>query len=212
MGGGGFKDEGPVSKLTFSGGYTYVDQSNPKDPVGTGATTNGGYVIAPNNNPFTTDRIVQFIWAGAKYEVGPWSFTGAYYRQVQNSFQVGTSVCTAGGASKSNCAGDYDQGSFVVDYQFNKYVDIYSGVTYGKANDGLASGFPGTPGVPANSGAKSGTNTSVDTAVFMSGYAYAVLKLTGCQRRSALADSLDKSITSQVSPRAILHRIALFLH
>ncbi len=173
LGGGGFKDEEPGSKLNFFGGYTFVDQANPKDKVDAGATTNGGYAIDPGAtglNAFTTDRNVQFIWAGAKYELpSGWSFTGAYYRQVQNSFKAANVACTAGGASRSNCAGDYDQGSFVVDYQFNKYLDIYSGVTYGKANNGLASGFPGTPGVPANSGSASGTNTSVDTAVFMSG-------------------------------------------
>lgn len=169
LGGGGFKDEDPASKVSVYGGYTYVTQANPKDKVEAGATTNGGYAITPNLDGFTTDKIVQFIWAGAKYELpSGWSFTGAYYRQVQNSFVAGHVACTAGGASRSQCAGDYDQGSFVVDYQFNKHLDIYSGVTYGKVNNGLASGFPGTPNVPAGFGT-SGTATSVDTAVFMSG-------------------------------------------
>ena len=153
LGGGGFKDEGPGSKLNLFAGYTYIDQANPKDKVADGATTNGGYAINPGTaglNAFTTDKVVQFIWAGAKYELpSGWSFTAAYYHQAQNSFKAANVACPAGGASGTQCAGDYDQGSFVVDYQFNKYVDVYSGVTYGKANNGLAAGFQGTPGAPA---------------------------------------------------------------
>jgi predicted porin len=39
----------------------------------------------------------------------------------------------------SNCAGTYQAASFVVDYAFNKFVDIYSGVQYNWTNGGFNS-------------------------------------------------------------------------
>ena len=38
-------------------------------------------------------------------------------------------------------AGEYHDGSFVVDYRFNKHWDIYAGVNYSTVDGGLASGF-----------------------------------------------------------------------
>ncbi len=40
----------------------------------------------------------------------------------------------------SNCAGTINQGSFLVDYIFNKNVDIYTGVTYSEAGGGFLAG------------------------------------------------------------------------
>lgn len=165
---GGFKDEGPGAKLTFFGGYTHIDQANPKDPVLSGFAA-GGYplTVSPDNDAFTTDRILQFFWTGAKYELpSGWSFTAAYYYVNQNSFVADHAPCTAGGASKSDCAGSFNQGSFLVDYQFNKHFDVYAGVTYARVDDGLASGFPGTPGAKFGF---AGTGTSVGTTDVVTG-------------------------------------------
>ena len=166
FGSGGLKDEGscgglkdapcaPPAKLTFFAGYTHTDQSNPHDPVSYG-DTQGGYpiTIPPANNAFTTDKIFQFYWAGAKYELpSGWSFTGAYYHIDQNSYVANDVACTAGGASRTQCAGAFDQGAFLVDYAFNKHLDVYAGVTYAVANDGLAAGFSGAPGTTNTCGA-----------------------------------------------------------
>jgi predicted porin len=43
-------------------------------------------------------------------------------------------------AASSNCAGTFDVVSFVVDYAFNKYVDLYSGVNYNWTTGGFSSG------------------------------------------------------------------------
>ena len=174
FGDGGFKDGGscgglkdaacpPPAKLTFFAGYTHTDQSNPHDPVYSG-DTQGGYPITPppNNNAFTTDKIFQFFWTGAKYELpSGWSFTGAYYHIDQNSYVASGIACTEGGASRSQCAGTFDQGAFLIDYAFNKHLDVYGGVTYSIAENGLASGFQGNPRVTSGFGV-SGTGTSVD--------------------------------------------------
>ncbi len=172
--GGGFKDEGPGSKLTLFGGYEHIEQSNSNDPVAFAA---GGYAIARDNNYFTTDKVLQFAWTGAKYELpSGWSFTGAYYYVDQGAFISDTTkICTAGGASRVQCAGTYNQGSFLVDYAFSKHFDVYGGVTYAIAEDGLAGGYPGTPCGSANHAAScymnqtSGTATSVDTTAVVTG-------------------------------------------
>jgi len=175
--GGGFKDEGPGAKLTLFAGYEHVDNSNSSDKVSFAA---GGYAINPDNNYFSTTRTLQFTWTGAKYELpSGWSFTGAYYHVDQNKFStdVGSAtqaICTLGGASRLQCAGTYNQGSFLVDYAFSKHFDVYAGVTYAIAEDGLAAGFPGTPCGVAGSAAcyktqTTGTAASVDTAAAVTG-------------------------------------------
>jgi predicted porin len=112
--------------------------------------------------------VLDFYWVGAKYELA-WglSFTGAYYHVNQNSFSADSAPCTAGGASKNDCSGTFDQVSFMTDYIVTKQLDLYAGITYGKVTNGLASTFPGTPDAKFGF---AGTNTSVDTASAMTGF------------------------------------------
>jgi predicted porin len=170
----GSGDEDPRAKLTFYGGYTHIDQSNPQNPILFGSAA-GGYPLTVgmiDNDAFTTDRILQYFWTGAKYELpSGWSFTGAYYHANQNSFVADHKPCVAGGASKTDCAGNFDQVSFLADYQITKHFDVYAGVTYARVTNGLASGFPGTPGATASLGPAGtvGTATSVNTTSLMTG-------------------------------------------
>jgi len=174
----------PGDKLSFYAGYTNLTQANPNSPVLFGQAA-GGYPLTvsttapllPDNNAFTTNRVLQFFWTGVKYEFA-WglSLTGAYYHVNQNSFIADNKVCVAGGASLSNCSGSFDQVSFLADYFWTKHVDLYAGITYAKVQNGLASGFPGTPGAKASfpafpgSGPFAGTGTSVDTVSAMTGF------------------------------------------
>lgn len=171
--GGGFKDEGAASKLTLFAGYVHIDLSNP-DHVQSyynGFTTEGGYVITTpttaGNILFTTDKIWQTEWVGATYELGPWSFTAAYYHTGQDSYVTGagkTCATAAHGASgvsqpakdtsPANCAGDINFGSFVVDYTFNKHFDVYSGVSVAEVNGGLGSGYLQTDNVNVVTGVR----------------------------------------------------------
>ncbi|MGO8778568.1 MAG: porin [Rhodomicrobium sp.] len=178
---GGFKDEGPASRLTFFAGYEHIDQSNGSLGIGALAFTNGGYEIY-NNNPahttpyYTTPKELQMEWTGAKYEFGQgWSVTAAYYHVDQGAFvKYGKSCATAeagsGDATASKgCAGDYDQGSLLVDYAFNKHFDVYAGTTYAIVRGGLASGYEGTAASDGPAGT-TGTKTSIDTAAVVSGF------------------------------------------
>jgi predicted porin len=168
------KAEAPGDKLTIFAGYTRTDQSNPSTPVGFGSAAGGipltisAVPSLPDNDAFTTDKVLQFFWTGAKYEFA-WglSLTGAYYHVNQNSYVADHSACVLGGASKTDCAGTFDQVSFLADYQITKHLDLYAGITYGKVQNGLASAFPGTPGAKFGF---AGTGTSVDTTSMMTGF------------------------------------------
>lgn len=179
--GGGFKDEGPSSKLTVFAGYNRSELSNP-DHLQTyynGDTTGGGYSFFTNaaSPLFLSNRILETEWGGAAYEVGPWNFIGAYYHMSQNSYTqwnqtagayqncaAGTAyvqahATTVNGVAKTmkdssgpQCAGDLNEGSFVIDYKFNKHFDVYAGVSIYDAGGGLGSGYLQTETVNFASG------------------------------------------------------------
>jgi predicted porin len=164
--------DAPGDKLSFFAGYTHIDQANPNNPILSG-TTAGGFILTvsgtlPDNNAFTTDKIFQFYWAGAKYEMA-WglNLVGAYYHVNQNSYVADNAGCPLGGASTNHCAGTFDQVSFLADYIINKHLDVYAGITYGIVENGLASQFPGTPGAKFGF---AGTGTSVNTTSMMTGF------------------------------------------
>jgi len=167
--GGSFKDEGPSSKLTLFAGYQRDDQSNSSASVASGEATIGGYqLFTVNTTPYGSDRILQTEWAGAKYDTGPWSFIGAYYHFSQDQYTAFGTLATqsstatktdhscaaataanitkgtAGVKTASNCSGDENQVSGVVDYTFNKHFDVYTGVSWSEIGGGLSNGFIGS--------------------------------------------------------------------
>src|SRR5579863_10202000 len=84
----------PGDRFSIFAGYTNISQANPNTPITSGSAA-GGYLltvsaanpISPDNNAFTTSKVLQFFWAGAKYDFA-WglSLTGAFYHVDQNSF------------------------------------------------------------------------------------------------------------------------------
>ena len=166
------KAEPLVDKLTIYAGYTNISMGNPSTAILFGGAA-GGFPLTvsatlPDNNAVTTDKVLQFFWTGVKYEFA-WglALTGAYYHVNQNSYIADNAPCIAGGASKTDCAGAFDQVSFVADYALNKHLDVYAGITYARVTNGLASTFPGTPGAKFGF---AGTGTSVDTTTMMTGF------------------------------------------
>jgi predicted porin len=167
----------PVSdKFTIFAGYTNIRNTNPNTPITQGSAA-GNYLLTvglnlPDNNAFTTARVYDFFWTGVKYDFA-WglSLTGAYYHVNQNSYIADGTACTAGGASRNQCSGGYDQVSFLADYALNKHLDVYAGATWAQVTNGLASSFPGNPGAKAFNGtAFAGTGTSVNTAAVVTGF------------------------------------------
>ena len=164
--GGGLKDGGlkddliPGSKLTLFAGYEeihYFNSSQARDREYIGQSAIGGYLIgqlpaiagvskASSLYFYGSTRELQIPWVGARYSLpSGWSFTGAYYYLNQPAFSS-TSVLSnpqAGSPNQQKAynAGTVNDGSFVVDYQFNKHFDVYAGVNYSVIDGGLASGY-----------------------------------------------------------------------
>ena len=147
---------GPVKLFA---GYEHINFANPNNPLAPGAFIEGGYtVFAPNNTNFTTDRILQVFWAGAKYSVrADLDLTVAYYHEDQNSFIIGngtnpTGTCNT--AVSGGCSGTLDAVSFVADWRFARHFDAYAGVMWSQVQNGLANGFALTNGLPGGTGNK----------------------------------------------------------
>jgi predicted porin len=165
----------PVDRFTIFAGYTNINQRDPNTPILQGSAA-GGYLltaspagpISPDNDAFTTAKVLDFYWVGAKYDFA-WglSLTGAYYHVNQNSYVADGKGCPLGGASVNQCAGTYDQVSFLADYALNKHLDVYAGATWAQVTNGLAASFPGNPGAKFGF---AGTGTSVSTATVMTGF------------------------------------------
>jgi predicted porin len=120
-------------------GYEHMTYANPKDPLPNGTFTIGGYLLSTvNNTAFAIHKVLQYAWIGARYSITPsLDVSGAYYQFRQNSYN--TNGCSD--TSAGSCSGRYHDASLVVDYKLSSRFDVYGGVDYSRAQDGMASGF-----------------------------------------------------------------------
>jgi predicted porin len=134
--------------VKFFVGYEYIWQNNPKNPLGVGASDQGGYIMSGiEDNNLDSEKLVNIWWTGVKYTYqGKTDFTFSWYQQRQNTFRV-PPTCVLGNF-RSSCAGTLNEGSFYVDYHFTKRLDGFAGVAYSWVTGGLAIAIPHGPGVP----------------------------------------------------------------
>jgi predicted porin len=134
-----------VGPVKLYAGYENVHVANPNNPLSPGSFLPGGYVLAvATNNAFTTDRVLQTFWVGAKWAVrSDIDLTIAYYHEDQNSFVGAANVNLAGcsNSSLSQCSGQLDAVSFLADWRFAKRFDVYAGIMWSQVANGLANGF-----------------------------------------------------------------------
>jgi predicted porin len=132
----------------FFAGYEYIWQNNPHDPLGVGASDQGGYFMSGvEDNNLDSEKLLNIWWTGVKYTYrSKTDFTFAWYQQRQNDFRV-PQTC-APGNFRSSCAGTLNEGSFYVDHHFTKRFDGFIGLAYSYVNGGLAIAIPHGPGVP----------------------------------------------------------------
>ena len=132
----------------FFAGYEYIWQNNPKDPLGVGASDQGGYFMSGvEDNNLDSEKLVNIWWAGAKYTCRTKTdVTAAWYQQRQNTFRV-PPTCVPGNF-RSSCAGTLNEGSLYVDHHFTKRFDGFAGIEYSWVTGGLAIAIPHGPGVP----------------------------------------------------------------
>lgn len=136
----------------FFAGYEYIWQNNPKNPLGVGASDQGGYIMSGvEDNNLDSEKLVQIWWTGAKYTYrSKTDFTFAWYQQRQNDFRQ-PPACSPAAGFRASCAGTLNEGSFYVDHHFTKRLDGFAGIAYSYVTGGLAIAIPHGPGVPYRS-------------------------------------------------------------
>jgi predicted porin len=137
-----------LGRFKFFGGYEYIWQNNPKDPLGVGASDQGGYIMSGvEDNNLDSEKLVQIWWTGVKYAYDhKTDITFAWYGQSQNTFRV-PSTCSIAAGFRSSCAGDLEEGSLYADHHFTKRFDGFAGLAYSFVTGGLAVAIPHGPGV-----------------------------------------------------------------
>jgi predicted porin len=137
--------------IKFFAGYEYIWQNNPKNPLGVGASDQGGYFMSGvEDNNLDSEKLLNIWWTGAKYTYrSKTDFTFAWYQQRQNDFRV-PQTCSPSAGFRSSCAGTLNEGSLYADYHFTKRFDGFVGLAYSYVSGGLAIAIPHGPGVPYN--------------------------------------------------------------
>ncbi|MGA8773355.1 MAG: porin [Terriglobales bacterium] len=138
--------------VKFFAGYEYIWQNNPANPLGVGASDQGGYYMSGvEDNNLDSEKLVNIWWMGAKYSVdSKTDVTFSWYQQRQNDFRL-PPTCSPSAGFRSSCAGTLNEGSLYVDHHFTKRFDGFAGIAYSWVSGGLDIAIPHGPGVPFNS-------------------------------------------------------------
>jgi len=139
-------------RFKFFAGYEYIWQNNPKNPLGVGASDQGGYSMSGvEDNNLDTEKLVNIWWTGMKYAYrSKTDFTFSWYQQRQNDFRL-PPTCSVADGFRASCAGTLNEGSLYVDHHFTKRFDGFAGIVYSWVSGGLGIAIPHGPGVPYNS-------------------------------------------------------------
>jgi predicted porin len=132
----------------FFGGYEHIRQTNPANPLGIGATAQGGYLLSGvEDNNLDSPKIVQVIWTGVKYAYDSQTdITLSYYLELQNDYRV-PSTCSVTAGFRSSCSGKLNELSLYTDHHLTRRFDVYAGIAYSDVSGGLAVAIPHGPGV-----------------------------------------------------------------
>ena len=130
-------------------GYEYIWQNNPSQPLGVGASDQGGYLMSGvEDTNLDSEKLVQIWWSGVKYAIdSKTDATFAWYQQRQNDFRE-PRTCSPTAGFRSSCAGTLNEVSLYLDHHFTKRFDLFAGVAYSYVSGGLAIAIPHGPGVP----------------------------------------------------------------
>jgi predicted porin len=131
-------------------GYEHIQQFNPSNPLGIGASAQGGYLLSGvEDNNLDSPKIVQVAWTGLKYAYDSRTdITLSAYHQWQNDFRV-PSACPPT-SFRASCSGFLNEASLYTDHHFTKRFDAYAGIAYSNVSGGLSVAIPHGPGVRYN--------------------------------------------------------------
>jgi predicted porin len=133
----------------FYGGYEWINQTNPANPLGVGALDQGGYLLSGvEDNNLDSPKVVQIWWMGVKYALDKKTdITVAWYHQLQNDFRL-PPTCSPEAGFRASCAGTLNEFSLYADHHFTPRLDGFAGIAYSYVGGGLAIAIPHGPGVP----------------------------------------------------------------
>jgi len=133
----------------FFAGYEYIWQNNPLNPLGVGASDQGGYIMSGvEDNNLDSEKLVNIWWTGVKYTYrSKTDITLSWYQQRQNDFRV-PQTCSATAGFRASCAGTLNEVSLYLDHHFTKRFDGFAGIAYSYVGGGLEIAIPHGPGVP----------------------------------------------------------------
>src|SRR3984957_508527 len=96
--------------LKFFAGYEHIHQTNPANPLGVGASDQGGYFLSGvEDNNLDSPKVVQIWWTGVKYAFDSQTdITASWYHQLQNDFRL-PSTCSVSAGFRSSCAGTLNE-------------------------------------------------------------------------------------------------------
>jgi predicted porin len=136
-------------QFKFFAGFEYIWQNNPHDPLGVGASDQGGYFMSGvEDKNLDTEKILRIWWTGVKYAYdSKTDITFAWYEQLQNDFRS-PQTCSATAGFRASCAGALNEGSLYTDHHFTKRFDGFAGIAYSFVYGGAAIAIPHGPGVP----------------------------------------------------------------
>jgi predicted porin len=133
----------------YFGGFEYIWQNNPSNPLGVGASDQGGYFMSGvEDNNLDTEKILRIWWTGVKYALdSKTDITFAWYEQLQNDFRS-PQACNSSTGFRASCAGALNEGSLYTNHHFTKRFDGFAGLAYSFVYGGVAIAIPHGPGVP----------------------------------------------------------------
>jgi predicted porin len=136
-------------KFRLFGGFEWIRQTNPSNPLGVGALDQGSvYLSGVEDNNLDSPKVVKIWWTGVKYAVDrKTDVTFAWYEQLQDDFRV-PSTCSTAAGFRASCAGSLSFGSLYLDHHFTPRFDAFAGLAYSFVTGGLSIAIPHGPGVP----------------------------------------------------------------
>ena len=154
------------------------------------------------------DKILQVMWAGAKYAVtDKLDVIGGYYHYIQNNFFATGPNVGCSGSAHAQCSGTFDAVSGVIDWRFAPKWDTYIGVMFSQVNGGLANGYlSATTSIPrlgcasASDKLAAGFARSPSAICAKSPFALCMAYGAPPARQSAFITGLDPSIASSPKP------------
>jgi predicted porin len=149
-----------LDKLQLYAAYAWMQFAPPSDTFAnlTGFDNIAGDLICASCNIFNgtninntaynaRDKILQIVWAGAKYSLtDSIDVAAAYYHFDQNDYSNGSAskaggTCALAKTAQVSCAGTLDAASALIDWKFAPKWDTYVGTMFSQMNGGMDSGF-----------------------------------------------------------------------